>query len=428
MTSRERVIAAINHKQPDRCPIDLGSNGQTGMNASTVYRLRKALGLDEHRLKVIEPLQMLGEIEEDLLKAVHSDMVGLWNVGNMMGFRQENWKPFDMDDGTPVYMGGGFEYDRNEKGDTMAYLCGDRSAKYGYCMVKNGSFFDNLDHFEEPFGWDLDEEELTPLEDFREDFQVCSDEDARYWEKESIRLYKETEYGIMGVLGGAGLGDAAWIPGPTVKNPRGIRTVQDWLTAHLMYPDYVDAVFDLQTEVMLKNLEIYKQAVGDRIQVIWISGTDFGTQKGLFMGLNTFRSLYKPHYKKINDWVHRNTDWKTFYHTCGCVNDLLDDLWEMGVDCLNPVQFSAMEPNGMSPQRLKAEYGDKFTFWGGGVDTQKVLPFGTPEEVRAQVKERVDILNQGGGYIFNPIHNVVSGVPAENLIAMYETVMGEKIC
>ena len=273
MTSRERVIAAINHKQPDRCPIDLGSNGQTGMNASTVYRLRKALGLDEHRLKVIEPLQMLGEIEEDLLKAVHSDMVGLWNVGNMMGFRQENWKPFDMDDGTPVYMGGGFEYDRNEKGDTMAYLCGDRSAKYGYCMVKNGSFFDNLDHFEEPFGWDLDEEELTPLEDFREDFQVCSDEDARYWEKESIRLYKETEYGIMGVLGGAGLGDAAWIPGPTVKNPRGIRTVQDWLTAHLMYPDYVDAVFDLQTEVMLKNLEIYKQAVGDRIQVIWISGT-----------------------------------------------------------------------------------------------------------------------------------------------------------
>lgn len=173
MTSRERVIAAINHKQPDRCPIDLGSNGQTGMNVSTVYKLRKALGLDEHRLKVIEPLQMLGEIEEDLLKAVHSDMVGLWNVGNMMGFRQENWKPFDMDDGTPTYMGGGFAYDVNEKGDTMAYLCGDRGAKYGYCMVKNGSFFDNLDHFEEPFDWDLDEEDLTPLEDYKDDFQVC---------------------------------------------------------------------------------------------------------------------------------------------------------------------------------------------------------------------------------------------------------------
>ena len=195
----------------------------------------------------------------------------------------------------------------------------------------------------------------------------------------------------------------------------------------MMYPDYINAVFDLQTEVMLKNLEIYKQAVGDRIQVIWISGTDFGTQRGPFMSLDSFRDLYKPHYKKINDWVHKNTGWKTFYHTCGCVNDLLDDLWEMGVDCLNPVQFGAMEPRGMTPQRLKEEYGDKFTFWGGGVDTQKVLPFGTPEEVRAQVKERVEILNQGGGFIFNPIHNVVSGVPAENLVVMYETVIGKKL-
>ena len=126
--------------------------------------------------------------------------------------------------------------------------------------------------------------------------------------------------------------------------------------------------------------------------------------------------------------MHQHTPWKTFYHTCGCVNDLLDDFYEMGMDCLNPVQFSAMEPNGMGPQRLKDEYGDKFTFWGGGVDTQRVLPFGSPEEVRAQVAERVRILGQDGGYIFNPIHNVVANVPTENLIAMYETVIGDRIC
>jgi uroporphyrinogen-III decarboxylase len=231
----------------------------------------------------------------------------------------------------------------------------------------------------------------------------------------------------VGVLGGAGFGDVAWVPGPTVKHPKGIRRVQDWLLAQAMFPDYVDEVFDYQTEVMLKNLEIYRQAVGERIQVIWISGTDFGTQRGLYFGRNTFNALYKPHYRKINDWVHSHTGWKTFYHTCGCVNDLLDDFAEMGMDCLNPVQFSAMEPNGMSPQRLKDEYGDKFTFWGGGVDTQRVLPFGTPEEVRAQVAERVRILNKNGGYIFNPIHNVVANVPTENLIAMYETVLGEKL-
>lgn len=427
MTSRERVLAALNHQQPDRCPIDLGSCGQTGMSVSTLYRLRKALGLDDHRLKVVEPFQMLGEIEEDLLKAVHSDVVGLFNIGNMMGFRQENFKPFDMDDGTPTYMGGGFEYDRNERGDVMVYACGDRNAKYALCMPKGGFFFDNVDHFDKAFDWDLDEDELTPLEDYAEDFQVATDEDARHWEEESKKLYEGTDYAIMGVLGGYGLGDAAFTPGPTVKHPKGIRTVADWITAQVMYPDYVNAVYDMQTEVMLKNLEIYKQAVGDRIQVIWVSGTDFGTQNGPFMSLSTFQDIYKPHYKIVNDWIHKNTNWKTFYHTCGCVNQFLDDFAEMGLDCLNPVQFSAMEPKGMSPQRLKDEYGDKFTFWGGGVDTQRVLPFGTLEEVREQVAERVRILNKDGGFIFNPIHNVVANVPTENLIAMYETVIGEKL-
>ena len=185
--------------------------------------------------------------------------------------------------------------------------------------------------------------------------------------------------------------------------------------------------FALQTEVTLKNLEIYKQAVGDRIQAIYISGTDFATQAGPFVHPNTFRTLYKPYYRKMNDWVHQNTGWKTFYHTCGCVNSLLDDLHEMGVDCLNPVQFSAMEPKGIGPRELKERYGDKFTFWGGGVDTQHVLPFGTPEQVREQVAERVRILNKDGGFIFNTIHNVVANVPTDNLIAMYETVLGEKL-
>ncbi|MEG0913947.1 MAG: uroporphyrinogen decarboxylase family protein [Oscillospiraceae bacterium] len=427
MTSRERVIAAINHQQPDRCPIDLGGCGQTGMNVSTMYRLRKALGLDDHRLKVIEPFQMLGEVEEDLRKAVHSDVVGLWNTGNMMGYKNDNWKPWDMDDKTPTYMGGGFEYDVNEKGDKMFYCCGDRTAPYSCCMPKNGSFFDNVAHTTEAFDWDIDEADLTPISDYKEDFAVATDEDARYWEEESKRLYSETNYAIMGVLGGAGLGDVATIPGPTIRNPKGIRTIEGWLTAHAMFPDYISEIFEYQTDIMLKNLEIYKQAVGERISICWISGTDFGTQQGSFTGIDSFRKLYKPHYTKINNWVHTHTGWKTFYHTCGCINSLLDDLAEMGVDCLNPVQLNAMEAKGMSAQRLKDEYGDKFTFYGGGVDTQKTLPFGTPDQVREEVAKRVEIFNKGGGFIFNTIHNVVSNVPVENLIAMYETVIGTKI-
>lgn len=200
----------------------------------------------------------------------------------------------------------------------------------------------------------------------------------------SRRLFEETEYGIIGNLGGGGLGDAAWVPGPNEKHPKGIRKMEDWLMAHILYPEYIKAVFAMQTEVMLKNLEIYRQAVGDRIQIVWISGNDFGTQQGEFFAVDIFRKLYKPFYKKINDWVHANTTWKTYYHTCGSVVNLLDDFVEMGMDIINPLQFSA---KGMDPVVIKQKYGDKLVFWGGGVDTQKVLSFGTAQEVEDQVKE-----------------------------------------
>lgn len=418
MTSRERFIAALNHQQTDRPPLDLGATGQTGINASTLYQLRKALGLEEHAIPIIEPGQMLGEVEDDVLKALKTDVVGIWNPTNFYGYKNENWKPWKMDDGTPVLMGGDFAYDEDEAGTKWVYPQGDRSAEYSAMMPKDGSFFDSAPRA--AFDMDLDEEELTPLEDFKDDFSVASDEDARYWEKRSIELYENTEYGVIGLLGGAGLGDAAMVPGPFVKHPKGIRRVEDWLLAHVLYPDYIREVFRYQTDIMLKNLEIYKQAVGDRIQAVWISGTDFGNQRSLMLGKSTFCDLYKPFYKEINDWVHQNTNWKTFFHTCGAVYDLLDDFVEMGVDCINPLQLSA---EGMDAKKIKETYGDKLVFWGGGVDTQHTLPFGTPEEVRRQVRERIDILSKDGGYVFNTIHNIVANVPAENLLAMYDEVL-----
>ncbi len=422
MNSRERVLAAINHQEPDRCPIDLAATGQTGMNASTLFRLRKALGLPEHPIRIIEPAQMLGDPGEDLLKLVGSDVVGLWSRSNFYGYRNENWKPWTMSDGTPVLMGGGFEYDVDTEGRTWVYPQGDRGARYSAVMPAGGSFFDSVDHAE-PFDMDdADADSLTPRADFRDDFAPASEEDALFWEKESRRLFEETEFAIVGMLGGAGFGDVACLPGPHVKNPRGIRRMDDWLAAQLLFPEYIDEVFSLQTEVMLKNLELYRQAVGDRIQIVWISGTDFGTQHATFLSPNVFRTLYKPHYKVINDWVHQNTRWKTFYHSCGAVYPLMQDFVEMGVDILNPLQLSA---DGMDPVRIKAAFGEKLTFWGGGVDTQKTLPFGTPDEVRDQVRERIRLLNRGGGYVFNPIHNVVANVPPENLIAMYQAARAQ---
>lgn len=414
MTSRERILAAINHRQPDRVPIDLGATGQTGISASTLYRLREALGLSRHPIEVAEIFQLLGRVEQDVMDYVGADVIGLNTPFNMFGVPDGNPKPFTMPDGTPTLISGGNEYDIASDGAVYAYPQGNRSVPPSAHMPAGGFFFDNIDR-----SGDFDEDNLTPAEDFAKSFSVMSEKTASQLERESRRLFEETEYAVIGNLGGMGLGDSANIPGPSELAPRGIRRFDDWLMAHLLYPEYIETVYRMQTDVMLKNLEIYKQAVGDRIQIVWISGTDFGTQNGEFFSTDVFRRLYKPFYKQVNDWVHQNTDWKTFYHCCGSVVNLLDDFVEMGVDILNPVQVSA---NGMDAAMLKQRYGERLTFWGGGVDTQKTLPFGSPAEVAAQVRERLETFSPGGGYVFNTIHNIVGNAPVENLIAMFEAV------
>lgn len=412
MTSRERIIAAINHQQPDRVPIDLGATGQTGMSASTMYRLRRALGLPERDIEISEIFQLLGKPEQDLMDHVGVDVIGIDNPSNMFGVPNSKLMPFRMPDGTPTLISDKNAYDVKEDGSVFMYPQGDRSVPPSGHMPADGFFFDNINR-EDAY----DEDNLTPGEDFKDDFGVMSDEAARYVEEAADRAYRETDYGIIGNLGGFGLGDSAMVPGPHVLHPQGIRKFDEWLMAHMLFPEYIQEVFEMQTEVMLKNLEIYRQAVGDKIQIVWISGTDFGTQNGEFFSVDVFRELYKPYYQRVNDWVHQHTPWKTFYHCCGSIVNYLDDFVDMGVDILNPVQVSA---KGMDPHMLKEKYGGKLVFWGGGIDTQKVLPFGTPDEVRAQVRERLEIFSPGGGYVFNPIHNVVGKTPVENLIAMYE--------
>lgn len=414
MNSRERVIKAINHQQPDKVPLDLGATTQTGINACTMYKLRKALGLEEKPITVQEPFQMLGCVEEDLRQALGVDVVGLINPVNFMGVRNENWKPWRMPDSTPVLMAGGFEYDVDENGVTYAYPQGDRSVSPSMKLPEGGYFFDSIDR-----SGDIDEDDLNPRKDYKDSFSVFDDETANYLETESRRLFEETGYAIVGNWAGGAFGDVALLPAPFLKSTRGIRKIDDWLAAHILYPDYILEVFEMQAEVALKNLEIYRQAVGERIQVVWVSGTDFGTQNHEFISPEMYRKFYKPFHKQVNDWIHRNTGWKTFYHTCGSIVNLLDDLVDAGVDILNPVQCSA---RGMDPKMLKDKYGHKLVFWGGGIDTQQVLPFGTPDEVRKQVRERLKVFSRDGGFVFNTIHNIVGKTPVENLIAMYETL------
>lgn len=415
MTSRERVQAAIEHRQPDRVPIDLGATGQTGISASTLFRLRCALGMAATAIELSEPFQLLGKVDEEVLAFTGADVIGLNQPTDMFGVAETGKKkPFAMADGTPTLISAASEFDRAADGSVTMYPQGRRDAPPSAHMPAGGFFFDNIDRAPA-----FDEDNLTPLADFKQSFSVMTDEAARQVERESHRLFDETGYAIIGNLGGGSLGDSAVVPGPGELHPQGIRRFDDWLMAHMLYPEYIQAVYEMQTEVMLKNLAIYREAVGNRIQMVWISGTDFGTQNSEFFGADVFRDLYKPYYQRMNDWVHQNTQWKTFFHCCGSVVNLLDDFVEMGVDILNPVQVSA---KGMDPAMLKEKYGGKLTFWGGGVDTQQTLPFGTPAEVAVQVKERLAIFSKNGGYVFNPIHNIVGNTPVENLIAMYQAV------
>ncbi|HRG56073.1 MAG TPA: uroporphyrinogen decarboxylase family protein, partial [Lacunisphaera sp.] len=222
-----------------------------------------------------------------------------------------------------------------------------------------------------------------------------------------------------GGIGGTGFGDIALVPAAFLKHPKGIRDVSEWYVSLIERPDYVREIFEFQCDIAVRNLATFAEIAGDTVDVLMICGTDFGTQNSQFCSPATFDRLYAPYYRRINDWIHRHTRWKTFKHSCGAVRPLIDRFIDVGFDILNPVQCSA---TGMEPAALKADFGGRVVFWGGGVDTQRTLPFGTPAEVRAEVTDRLRIFSPGGGFVFNTIHNIQARTPVANIVAMIEAI------
>ena len=209
------------------------------------------------------------------------------------------------------------------------------------------------------------------------------------------------------------------MPAPFLKHPKGIRDIAEWYMSTSSRRDYIHGIFGRQVEIAIANLQSLAARVANNIDAIFLCGTDFGTQTGTFCSAATFRNLWLPHYKTMIDWIHGHTPWKVFKHSCGSVDRFIPLMIEAGFDILNPVQCSAAN---MSPEHLKSAYGDKITFWGGGVDTQKTLPFGTPAEVREEVLHRCEVFAAGGGFVFNTIHNVQARTPVRNLVAMLDAV------
>ncbi len=415
MNSRERVGLALNHEEPDRIPLDLGGSVVTGMHVSTVYRLRQTLRLDEHGtpVKVIEPYQMLGEIKYDLVEALGIDVVPLVGTSTLFGYKNEGWKPWTALEGTSMLVPEGFNTDPEPNGDILMYPEGDKSAPPSGRMPAGGWYFDTI--IRQP---PIDDQNLN-VEDNLEEFTPLSEDELAHFEAAAERLYTATDRAVVADFGGSGFGRLALVPAPFLKYPKGIRDVAEWYMSTVSRRDYVYEVFERQCEIALANLAKVYQAVGDRVAVVFVSGTDFGMQTGSFISPKTYRELFMPFHKQVNGWVHKHTPWKTFIHTCGSVWNLVESFIEAGFDIMNPVQCSAAR---MDPLTLKETFGDQITFWGGAVDTQRTLPFGTPDEVRREVQDRIQAFGPGGGFVFNTIHNVQPRTPIENLLVMVETL------
>ncbi len=233
--------------------------------------------------------------------------------------------------------------------------------------------------------------------------------------REASTCYENTEYAILGWGGGVCFLGLSLITDRLSNVTMGLPS--EWMIMLMTEKATAHEMMDRSVEASISCLKQLHEAVGDRCFAWGIAADDSGTQRGEFIRPELWAEMIKPHYAKLCAWIHRNTQWKTFLHCCGSIYHLIPHMIEAGVDILNPIQTSAAN---MQPERLKAEFGGKIVFWGGGCDTQRVLPTATPEEIRAHVRERLAIFKPAGGYVFNQVHNIQPNVPAENIIAMLD--------
>ncbi|HET6559084.1 MAG TPA: uroporphyrinogen decarboxylase family protein [Prolixibacteraceae bacterium] len=412
-TSKERFDLTVNHKQPDRIVMDMGSTAVTGIHVLSVENLRKHYGLESKPVRVIEPYQMLGEVDAELMDAMGIDVVGAWGKNNMFGIY--NHKPlvdYTTNWGQRVLVPEGFITTKDEKGDALVYPEGDTSLAPSARMPKAGYFFDAIVR-QDP----IDEEKLD-VKDNLEEFTLVTEQDLDFWKQSALKA-RATGKAVIAGLGGTALGDIALVPAMQLKHPKGIRDIAEWYMSTILRPDYIKAIYERQLEIAIENFRRLHDAMGDNLDAVFICGTDFGTQDSTFCSPETFDELWLPYYKKINDWVHTNTSWKTFKHSCGAVETFMSRFIDAGFDIINPVQVSA---RGMDALHLKKTYGKDLVFWGGGIDTQKTLPYATPEQVREEVLHFCDIFSKDGGFIFNTVHNIQANVPVENIVAMVDAV------
>ncbi len=412
MTGKERIKATLNHTDPDRVPLDFGGCAQTTIHVSVIAGLRDHFGLEKRLVKVDEPYTMMGEIEEDLKDAMGVDVDAIPGYNTFFGVARDEWKEFTMEDGLEVLVPKNFNITRDDAGDIYTYPQGDTSVPPSGKMPKGGYYFDAIIRQKT-----IDDDNLN-VEDNLEEFGVMSEQELM-WLKDRVKECETSGRANLAAVPGAGLGDIACVPGPWMKDPKGIRDISEWYMSTVLRKDYLHELFDKQINIAIENMKHIYSTLGNSIDIAWICGTDFGTQNSTFCSLDTYNELYKSYYQKTNNWIHENTEWKTFKHCCGAVEGFMEGFIESGFDIINPVQWTA---DGMEPKLLKEKYGDRITFWGGGVNTQSTLPFGKPDQVREEVLRSCEVFAPGGGFVFNTIHNIQAGTPVANVVAMLDAL------
>jgi uroporphyrinogen decarboxylase len=377
MNSRQRVIQSLNHKEPDRVPIDLGATIVSSIVKQAYIELKQHLGIPVEPIKMLDYVQQLPYVDEELMERFGVD------------FRMVQLPAATLPD-IALF----------EEGQYYAFI--DRWGSKLHMPKDGGLYFDWVEFpIKEPTMEALDHYHWPEPDPIEVNLQLG---------QQAKKLYENTDYALVG---------SAVIGGGIFEQPARVMGLQNFLMALVAEPVFANRLMEIITDIYIESCKRYLDQVGPYLQVFtyW---DDLAGQNGWMINPEMYRKLVKPKQKHLVEAIKEKTGAKLFYHSCGAARGLIPDLIEIGFDILNPVQVSA---RGMDTRQLKAEFGRDIVFWGGGVDTQHILPFGKPQEVVDEVKRRIDDLAPGGGFIFSAIHNIQAFVPPQNIVAAFDTAL-----
>lgn len=408
MTSRERILAAINHKQPDYVPLDLGGTPSSGISAIAYNNLKKYLGMTGGQTRIFDVVQQVAQPEMEIIDRFGVDVI---DIGRAFNEKNEDWHEIELADGSTGHYPNWFHPKKQTNGD---YLVCDKEGTQIARMPVGATFFDQtyfpyLDDYPDDYK-DLDHQMGKVLWSalVHSPWDHAGDKDFyKTLREKTLKLRESTDKALM-ITCGCNLFEWGTF----------LRRLDNFLMDIYTDEENVQALVEQLMERHLATLEKVCESVGDIVDILRF-GDDLGMDTGMFMSREKYQTIFKPYHTQLNEYVHKHSNMKTFLHSCGSLYPIIPDLIDAGYDVLNPVQTTAYQ---MDPEILKREFGKDITFWGGGCNTRTVLNHGTPKEVYEYSRKMIDIFNQDGGYVFNQEHNIMPDVPAANIIAMYKAV------